>query len=85
MQPRHIFWSGLVLAGVAFGFIAFSDRHPTVTAVPMAPAPERIAYGTQIQPILSDNCLSCHGLDSSTRKAGLRLDRFEHATATART
>src|SRR5688500_17049338 len=34
-----------------------------------------------VRPILSENCFSCHGPDSAARKAKLRLDRFEDATA----
>jgi hypothetical protein len=40
-----------------------------------------IRYNRDIRPILSENCFACHGPDSASRKAGLRLDRFEDATA----
>lgn len=40
-----------------------------------------IHYNRDIRPILSDNCFACHGPDSASRKAGLRLDRFEDAVA----
>lgn len=41
----------------------------------------KLSYNEHIQPILAENCFSCHGPDSSTRKAKLRLDRAEFATA----
>ena len=38
-----------------------------------------IGYNNDIRPILSENCFPCHGADSASRKASLRLDRFEDA------
>ena len=35
----------------------------------------KISFNVQVQPILSSNCYLCHGPDSGSRKAGLRLDR----------
>ena len=46
-------------------------------AAPSAP----LSYNRDIRPILSENCFSCHGPDSASRKAGLRLDSFEAAPA----
>lgn len=48
---------------------------------PAAAAKKTVFYNRDIRPILSENCTSCHGPDSAARKAGLRLDRFEDATA----
>jgi len=39
-----------------------------------------LSYNRDIRPILSENCFACHGTDSASRKAGLRLDHFETAT-----
>ncbi len=44
-----------------------------------APAP--IEYNRDIRPILTENCFACHGPDSAARKAKLRLDHFDDATA----
>ena len=38
-------------------------------------AAEPIAFNRDIRPLLADNCFGCHGPDSASRKAGLRLDR----------
>jgi hypothetical protein len=38
-----------------------------------------IGYNESIRPILVENCFACHGADSATREAGLRLDRREDA------
>ncbi len=44
-------------------------------------AADKVTYNEHIRPILSANCFACHGVDASHRKAKLRLDTFEGATA----
>lgn len=42
---------------------------------------QEIDFRKQIQPILSEHCSQCHGVDESTREGGLRLDVRESALA----
>lgn len=44
-------------------------------------ADEKVSYNEHIRPILANNCFACHGVDAAHRKAKLRLDTFEGATA----
>lgn len=68
---------------------------PTTAAPPEAPQPQPkvaapaaqpvkanasgIEYNRDIRPILTENCFACHGPDSASRKAGLRVDLRDEA------
>lgn len=42
---------------------------------------DEVRYNRDVLPILADRCFACHGFDASHRKAGLRLDQRDGATA----
>jgi hypothetical protein len=58
-----------------------------MTGVPgatvLSNAAEPVDFNWQVRPILSENCFRCHGPDSNSRRAGLRLDQKEAAYAQA--
>lgn len=64
--------------------LAFRTLSPSVvmtalllTGNPLVEAAEPLRFNRDVRPILTENCLSCHGPDPASRKAGLRLDTAE--------
>ena len=50
-----------------------------LTVAGVSRAEGTLRYNRDVRPILAENCFSCHGPDSASRKADLRLDRREAA------
>ncbi len=44
---------------------------------------DQVEFNRDVRPILSNHCFACHGPDSATREAGLRLDQRDVATGEA--
>lgn len=63
----------LLCSSVAGGLAASKSGRATGARV--------IDFNRDIRPIFSENCFTCHGPDKNKRKAGLRLDQKESATA----
>jgi mono/diheme cytochrome c family protein len=64
---RHLAFAALVV-GVQYGLTA-----------PHAIAADKLEYNRDVRPILAENCFACHGPDSASRKAALRLDQRDAA------
>ncbi len=56
------------------GWLAWT---PAKAAPAVQAARAKISFNRDIRPILSENCLACHGPDPAARKAEMRLDREE--------
>ena len=68
------FRSGLVLTALLASFALPGSG--TLTSRSVA---DEVDFASQIRPILSDKCYTCHGPDSAHRQGGLRLDQHDSA------
>jgi hypothetical protein len=73
LMMRWFFVSAALVACVLGALRVAAQTTPRVTSA-------NVQYARDVLPILSANCLVCHGQDEKSRKAGLRLDLPEVAT-----
>src|SRR5947209_620107 len=59
------------------GFVFVTVVVSSFTATLSAQAPAKVDFAKDIQPMLRQNCLGCHG--PAVQKAGMRLDRKSSA------
>lgn len=67
----------MILVLMVVPVIYFSACQQSHTAA----IPDKVDFNYDVRPILVQKCYLCHGPDPSSRKAGLRLDTYEGATA----
>ncbi len=71
---RKRFSSFLKCLAIASVLYSCNSNLPSDVAEAYEQLPEKIDYGFDVKPILSDRCYACHGPDEGSRQAGLRLD-----------
>ena len=64
---------------VGFSMLRLMSKLLLLLALPLSAHADPVSFSREVMPLLSDNCLSCHGQDAGHRKADLRLDTQEGA------
>jgi hypothetical protein len=64
---------------VGFCMLRLMPKHLLLLALSLSAQADPVSFSREVMPLLSDNCLSCHGQDAGHRKADLRLDTQEGA------
>ena len=72
---------GFAISVTAALISACGYEWPAKIAEAAKQVPKHVDYNWDVRPILSQNCLQCHGNDEKKRKAGLRLDSAQYAYA----
>jgi hypothetical protein len=80
IRPSFLRFSGVLIVLFAAAAPAWAARVEPADAQAAQSAPtEKIEYNRDVRPILMDACISCHGPDSASREADLRLDQRDAA------
>ncbi len=79
MSPTGLSSPGLRVPLVALAAVALVAASARAQDAPAAAAAPRLSYNKDVRPILVEHCFSCHGADSASRQAGLRLDQRDAA------
>jgi len=68
-----------MFSGVSFAMLRQMFKTLLPLFIATAAHAEPVSFSREVLPLLSDNCLACHGQDEGHRKADLRLDTQEGA------
>ena len=76
--PARTFAAALLAVAVCATNRPSVSADPPQGAVPVKTT-VKLEYNRDVRPILAESCFACHGPDSASRKADLRLDKREEA------